>query len=656
MIAVSNAFKNAMKQPVKELDGYISTTGHNITSSDDLVSIKISCESSLCKSSMRKLEAKYIGDYDLLNKWVNVGYGVKINNSYEYLDYGSFLITEITYSADTDTTTIVGYDKMINAMKPYIPLQLTYPINLLSYTIALCNACGLTLGNVSLPTMNNWLINGELWENINGITYRDIIVQIAQVTGSTAIISNDDKLYFKPITATNENLTYSNLIKLKLYPKYGPINSVILSRTPQEDNIFEQDTESIAEYGLTEWKIENNEIVDKDRDNALPDIYDAMNGIEFYPFEVNTEGLGWYEIADSIDIVNNSGDTFNIALFNYSITIDGGIKETLKTSAENKTQTQYQYASQIEKRIKNTEIITNKQEQYIQTLVSDMTELNGVVQENFTSIFQDINNVVTSVQNTGGSNLLKNSVMFAIQDGVPNSWNVSGSGSLTASSSAEAKNNGSISGNVFVLNDKTVKQRITVKKDSSDIPEDYKTYYSFSTKIKKGADGTCYVKISNSIEEYIISLAEGESSNYGSYDLSKLLPKDNYYDIEFYGSADSNVAFTDNMFALGSYASQWTQANGEIMNTQVIVDENGLLVKSSVYDGDYTTMNPLEFAGYSNVNGTIVKVFTLNKDLTDIFKLRVKEEITMNPIKIVPVSSTDKVGWAFVPSNDGGGI
>ena len=512
MIAVSNAFKNAMKQPVKELDGYISTTGHNITSSDDLVSIKISCESSLCKSSMRKLEAKYIGDYDLLNKWVNVGYGVKINNSYEYLDYGSFLITEITYSADTDTTTIVGYDKMINAMKPYIPLQLTYPINLLSYTIALCNACGLTLGNVSLPTMNNWLINGELWENINGITYRDIIVQIAQVTGSTAIISNDDKLYFKPITATNENLTYSNLIKLKLYPKYGPINSVILSRTPQEDNIFEQDTESIAEYGLTEWKIENNEIVDKDRDNALPDIYDAMNGIEFYPFEVNTEGLGWYEIADSIDIVNNSGDTFNIALFNYSITIDGGIKETLKTSAENKTQTQYQYASQIEKRIKNTEIITNKQEQYIQTLVSDMTELNGVVQENFTSIFQDINNVVTSVQNTGGSNLLKNSVMFAIQDGVPNSWNVSGSGSLTASSSAEAKNNGSISGNVFVLNDKTVKQRITVKKDSSDIPEDYKTYYSFSTKIKKGADGTCYVKISNSIEEYIISLAEGESS------------------------------------------------------------------------------------------------------------------------------------------------
>ena len=656
MIAVSSAFKNAMKSPVKELDGYLNSTGHNITSSDDLVSIKISCDSSLCKSSMRKLEAKYIGDYDLLDKWVHAGFGVKINNAYEYLDYGSFKVTEITYSADTDMTTIVGYDKMINAMTPYSRLQVAYPINLLNYTTALCNACGLTLGNVSLPTMNNWLVNEELWENIDGITYRDIIVQIAQVTGSTAIISNDDKIYFKPITATSENLTYSNLIKLKLYPKYGPINSVILSRTPQEDNIYEQDAESIAEYGLTEWKIENNEIVDKDRDNALPDIYDAMEGIEFYPFEVTTEGLGWYEVADNIDIVNNSNDTFNTTIFNYSITIDGGIKETLKTSAENKTQTQYQYASKIEKRIKNTEIITNKQEQTIQTIVSDMTELDGVVQENFTTIFQDINNVVTSVQNTGGSNLLKNSVMFAMQDGTPNSWTVSGAGTVTANSSAEAKNKGSISGNIFTLSNKTVKQRITVKKDSSDIPEDYKTYYSFSTKIKKGADGTCYVKIYNSVEEYTISLAEGESSDYGSYDLSKLLPKDNYYDVEFYGSADSNVSFTDNMFALGNYTSQWTQANGEIMNTQVIVDENGLLVKSSVYDGDYTTMNPLEFAGYANVNGSVQKVFTLNKETTEIFKLKASDEITMNPIKIVPVISQDKEGWAFVPSNDGGGI
>ena len=416
MIAVSSAFKNAMKNPVKELDGYLNSTGHNITSSDDLVSIKISCDSSLCKSSMRKLEAKYIGDYDLLDKWVHPGFGVKINNAYEYLDYGSFKVTEITYSADTNMTTIVGYDKMINSMTPYSRLQVAYPINLLNYTTALCNACGLTLGNVSLPTMNNWQVNEELWENINGITYRDIIVQIAQVTGSTAIISNDDKIYFKPITATSENLTYSNLLKLKLYPKYGPINSVILSRTPQEDNIYEQDPESIAEYGLTEWKIENNEIVDKDRDNALPDIYDAMEGIEFYPFEVTTEGLGWYEVADNIDIVNNSNDTFNTTIFNYSITIDGGIKETLKTSAENKTQTQYQYASKIEKRINNTELIVNKQDGEIKALTTKVDSIegfDGYTKEQTNELIQTATTGLTNkFINTGGNNIFRNTGLW----------------------------------------------------------------------------------------------------------------------------------------------------------------------------------------------------------------------------------------------------
>lgn len=292
---------------------------------------------------------------------------------------------------------------------------------------------------------------------------------------------------------------------------------------------------------------------------------------------------------------------------------------------------------------------TNSIESTVQRVEEDSNE-------NYNKILQDIEKLMVSMQNTGGSNLIKNSVMFAYDtNNNPSDWEASETGDIQMQSSAEALNGGSASGHVFILKDKTVKQRIYVKPDSNDVPEDEKIYYTFSTKIKKNTVGTCYIKLSNTNEEYLIELKNGESSFYGDYEIKEILPTMNYYDIEFYGSSEAEATFTDNMFSVGRYKTQWTQANGEIMNTQVNINLNGVLVKSSVYLGDYTIMSPLEFAGYSNINGVITKVFSLNKDTTLVKKLEAEDEITMFPIKVVPITAGDLQGWAFVPSVKAGG-
>ena len=788
MIKVSNDFKTAMKQPVKELQAFVDAEGQSIRGEDDLISFKVSGEGSLCKSVMRKLEAKYLGGHNLIGNWVSAGFSLKLpSGAFEPLNYGSFLVNELTISKDTGETSIVAYDKMINAMTPYTALDVQYPINLYDYTANLCEACNLELGNAlfgynmwdvskqkdlgnitydsatgiysssdndtrdpviykvqqykgdtyiedsyvaqnltatgiytftttrvanatririannginrefsvyyPLPdsiavgetftvaldvidctagaskfknvmlykgagalkyapynTMNDWLVERELWENIDGITYRDIFVQIAQATGSTCIIGADDKVYFKPITNTGEQLTYDNMFKLKLEDQYGEINSVVLARTPQEDNVFLRDEASIQTNGLTEFKIENNEIVDKDqeasREVAIVPIYNALHGIKFYPFEATTEGLGWYEIADSIDIVTDTGDVFNTTLFNFAITVAGSLKETLKASAETKTQTQYQYATSISKRVKNTEIIVNKQDGQIQSLVSDMYDENGVVNQKYTQIVQDIDKIVASVQNSGGSNLIKDSVMFAYANAPDTSeWILSDDGTLTTQSDADSLLNGGISGHSFTLCNKIASQRVSVK-----VGEEGETVrYTFSTKIKKSATGACYVKIYNNADTHIIEIPEGQNVSYADYELKGLEPKENFYIVEFYGSDDSNATFTDNMLALGEYKSPWAQANGEVMNTQVNINVDGVLVKSSVYVGDYTVMSPLEFAGYSVINGTTTRVFSLNKDVTAVERLKANAEIRMGSIKIIPVTEGELQGWAFVP-------
>ena len=393
MFPVSDTFKAAMKAPMKELRAKI-TYGDTVISDDtDLVSFKVSCETGMCKTAMRKLEAQLIGDYNLLDTWIIPSFGVVLpDKTVEYLSYGSFKVTEIKYAKDTGKTSVVAYDKMINAMKAYDPLSVTYPIGLYNYTKQLLLACDLELSNTSFPILNNWQVTEDLFKNISGITYRDILVQIAQATGTTCIISQD-KVLFKSLTDTGETLTYDNMMSLSLEPVYGEINSVVLSRIPQEDNVYLKDDASIAANGLTEFKIENNEFLDKNREAAIQDIYNKLHGISYYPFNTSTEGLGWYEIGDSFDIINDSGDVFNTSLFIYSVSIDGGIKEKLQTKAETKTQTQYQYATSIEKKVKNTEIVVDKQGQKIESLVEDVEGLD----KSFTKVEQTVNSLSSTV-------------------------------------------------------------------------------------------------------------------------------------------------------------------------------------------------------------------------------------------------------------------
>ena len=58
-------------------------------------------------------------------------------------------------------------------------------------------------------------------------------------------------------------------------------------------------------------------------------------------------------------------------MFNINVEITSGIKEKANTKEPKYSDTKYQYATGIEKRITNTEIITNKQEGKIQEIIEE---------------------------------------------------------------------------------------------------------------------------------------------------------------------------------------------------------------------------------------------------------------------------------------------
>ena len=63
-----------------------------------------------------------------------------------------------------------------------------------------------------------------------------------------------------------------------------------------------------------------------------------------------------------------------------------------------------------------------------------------------------------------------------------------------------------------------------------------------------------------------------------------------------------------------------------------------MLIKNSVYSG-YTIISPSEFAGYYLVNGRMIKVFTLNKDTTEVNKLWAYQSIEIGDTSVNDVKT-----------------
>lgn len=404
--------------------------------------------------------------------------------------------------------------------------------------------------------------------------------------------------------------------------------------------------------GLTEIKLVNNWLLDKRREDTIGGIFGQIKGLGWREFSVKTVGLGWLDIGDQIDIVQDDG-TKTAIVWEKKLIMDGGIKENIGSPAPAETETNYEKASRVTKSVRRTQISVDHNAQKIQSLVEDVYSEDGVVNKKFTEVAQDIDSVRTTVQSSGGVNLVKNSVMYSFNDeGQPDFWNVSGTGTLLIQASPESLSAGGISGNVFTLNEKTVTQRIPVLKDVDYIASADKQYYSFSARVRKNTVGNAYISLTNGYEEpHIIELPDQQEFYWEAVKLEGLLPLDDHYVITIYSDSDANLQVTDVMLSPGETIRQWTQANGEAMNTNVAITTDGMTIRSNVFRNDYTKIDALGIEVHKHEAGG-ERVFGFNGDETTVRKLRAEQQISLAPIRMVPISYGQLVGIAFTRTEE----
>ena len=382
----SNKFKEQITLMGKEIDSILSYdfNGEVIElGKNELNSVNLSFQTNLLKSAMKELDVD-------LNVFIPIGtiikykFGLKVNDEYEYIDYGNFVVYEVEKNEDTKSYTMKCYDKMLYTMKPYQSIPITYPTTVKNYINAICSVLNINFANQEGTFVNSEReIEKELYldteGNDIGYTFRDVLDELAQVTASVICINENDEIEVRYPNNTEDVIDENFLkdINVVFGKKYGPINSIVLSRSAESDNVYLQDEESVLTNGLCEVKIIDNQIMNFDnRSDFLPEILNQLKGLEYYINDFSSTGICYYDVYDYYK-VKIEDEEYSCLMLNDSIEITQGLVENIFTEMPDESTTDYTKADKDDRRLNQVSLIVDKQNQTIQGTVKKVNEVSN---------------------------------------------------------------------------------------------------------------------------------------------------------------------------------------------------------------------------------------------------------------------------------------
>lgn len=392
----TNDFKSEISKMGRKIDNKIIIDEKEIPT-EQINSITHFYEGNILQSVMKELDIDSNVDIPL-GTILRYQFGVLVNNEYEYLNFGNYVVYSSEKQEDTRSYKIICYDKMLYSMKTNENLEITYPISVRDYINALCTKLGLEFKNKDDIFANyNREITSELYVGLD-YTYRDIFDELAQVTASTICLDGDDKVEIRYISNESVDTFDEEFLKdvnVNFGDKYGKVNSIVLSRSAESDNIYLQDEESIAQNGLCELKIIDNQIMNfNDRADYLPDILKKLNGLEYYINDFASTGITYLELCDrySVQVGDN---TYSCVMFNDEILVTQGLVENVYTELPEESETDYTKSDKTDKKINRVSLIVNKQEQTIESTVAQIND----IEENYTQLKQTSDDLTITVGN-----------------------------------------------------------------------------------------------------------------------------------------------------------------------------------------------------------------------------------------------------------------
>jgi len=403
MIAHTNDFKNELfsfaRQYKNKIGVYetlmLATQNDNniITENNDLIiakisnndisyeitdknifSIKLINKGELLSTLMKELDFESDLNLDAGNV-IDYKFGIKVNNDYEYLDYGKFIVYKKEYQNDKKTYLYTCYDFMLKSM-----VEVGNEFDFLTtpdgddFLVKICDIIGidfdrsLTEQDGTTPTPYGMIKNKTYPINVAPIkeaktTYRDLLNMLCQYFGVSMYMDNNDlkiKLLGDIVNdggtwkVDNENPTIVDTIdntpfkdtNIVFKDVYGRINALNVSGTDETKTSYVEDATSVASDGVTLFEVKNNLILNDTTywndysANITNNIFELIDGVSFNLCDTATYGIMYLQWLDYFGVTVNNR-SYKCLLLNSEITVKDGIGELIYTEQPEKNVSEY---------------------------------------------------------------------------------------------------------------------------------------------------------------------------------------------------------------------------------------------------------------------------------------------------------------------------
>lgn len=331
-------------------------------------------------------------DVNLIDRELDVFIGVEDSDgNVTYIPYGTYIVQKPETDNTTNATISEAFDYMVKFNQEYIS-DVTFPCTVLDLLNSICNQVGVELATTNF--VNSYFqIDEEVF--VSGETCRDVLMAIAQISGSYARVGRDNKLYLGLENTTTETFEYDNYERLELNQIYGGVNRVVIRLGQVEgENVTREDV-SMQENGVYEITITDNPFLytQELRTSAIDAIWNKLKGFTYYDFTMKGVPRPYLDCGDRINI--NGYDTI---LLTHSIKFTGALKSEYSAIAETLSETKYLFKPEMEKALRKTEIMVNKQEGKITAVASSVSTLDTTVNNNYQEVTNKFNDYTPTSQ------------------------------------------------------------------------------------------------------------------------------------------------------------------------------------------------------------------------------------------------------------------
>lgn len=284
------------------------------------------------------------------------------------------VLESVDYDTDAGTCTLSGYDRMVRlAEHTAAEIDITYPTTIGAYAAAAAALAGLELAGVDWLNADTVLTAAP---NLSGTeTCREVIAWAAEAALGNAYINRDGKIVIRSIipAETGYVIDPDLYFESEIGSAYGPINTLVLARLPQNDNVYRSSAaDGVQKIALT---IADNPFLDAIRDDVIGAMFAQIDGVSVQPYTLDWCGDPALDPGDTITLTDTDGTQKTALYGGATLEFDGGMRATVEMQAPTNETIQYQKAASTREALRKTQLAVDKANQKIESLVQEIESL-----------------------------------------------------------------------------------------------------------------------------------------------------------------------------------------------------------------------------------------------------------------------------------------